>query len=123
MCCSQCSSSSPVPVAPTQNKKHAKKSFCPVRNDNEPGPSQEQEEAEPEMITQSLTLSKLRDMPKDFSRHPGEHIVTWLLSCWDNGASSLELEDREDKQMGTLSREGGIDKAIGKMAQTLSLWR
>ncbi|GAB0209819.1 hypothetical protein GRJ2_003447600 [Grus japonensis] len=62
-------------------------------------------------------------MRKDFSRLPGEHIITWLLCCWDNGASSLELEGREAKQLGSLSREGGIDKAIGKKAQALSLWR
>ncbi|GAB0183663.1 hypothetical protein GRJ2_000831600 [Grus japonensis] len=62
-------------------------------------------------------------MWKDFSCLPGEHIITWLLHCWDNGASSLELEGREAKQLGSLSREGGIDKAIGKKAQALSLWR
>ncbi|GAB0180244.1 hypothetical protein GRJ2_000489700 [Grus japonensis] len=43
--------------------------------------------------------------------------------CWDNGASSLELEGREAKQLGSLSREGGIDKVIGKKTQALSLWR
>ena len=53
-------------------------------------------------------------MWKDFSRHPGEHIATWLLRCWDNGASSLELEGKEAKQLGSLARDGGIDKAIGK---------
>ena len=53
-------------------------------------------------------------MRKDFSCRPGEHIITWLLRCWDNGAGSLELEDKEAKQLGSLSREGGIDKAIGK---------
>ncbi|GAB0207076.1 hypothetical protein GRJ2_003173200 [Grus japonensis] len=95
-----------------------------VRDDDEPGPSREQEEEpEPEVITRSLSLSELRDMRKDFSRLPGEHIITWLLRCWDNGASSLELEGREAKQLGSLSREGGIDKAIGKKAQALSLWR
>ncbi|GAB0209883.1 hypothetical protein GRJ2_003454000 [Grus japonensis] len=62
-------------------------------------------------------------MRKDFSRLPGEHIITWLLRCWDNRASSLEMEGREAKQLGSLSREGGIDKAIGKKAQALSLWR
>jgi len=62
-------------------------------------------------------------MRKDFSRHPGEHIVTWLLRCWDNRASSLELEGKEDKQLGSLTREGAIDKAIGKKEQVLSLWR
>jgi len=46
-----------VTVTPIQKKKYTKKSFHPVRDDNEPGPSQEQEEeAEPEII---LSLSKL----------------------------------------------------------------
>ncbi|KAK4824465.1 hypothetical protein QYF61_015863 [Mycteria americana] len=53
----------------------------------------------------------------------GEHIVTWLLRSWDNRASSLELEGREAKQVGSLSRQGGIDKEIGKGAEALSLWR
>ena len=52
-----------------------------------------------------------------------DHIVTWLLRCWDNGASSLELEGKEAKQLGSLSGEGGVDKAIGKKPQALSLWR
>jgi len=62
-------------------------------------------------------------MQKDFSYHPGEHIVTWLLRCWDNGASSLELEGREAKELGSLAREEGINKVIGKKTQALSLWR
>ncbi|GAB0209836.1 hypothetical protein GRJ2_003449300 [Grus japonensis] len=103
---------------------YTKKSVRLVKDDDEPGPSREQEEeAEPEVITRSLSLSELRDMRKDFSCLPGEHNITWLLRCWDNGASSLELEGREAKQLGSLSREGGIDKAIGKKAQALSLWR
>ncbi|GAB0198287.1 hypothetical protein GRJ2_002294700 [Grus japonensis] len=114
----------PVSVAPIHKKKYTKKSVRLVRDDDEPGPSREQEEEpEPEVITRSLSLSELRDMRKDFSHLPGEHIITWLLRCWDNGASSLELEGREAKQLGSLSREGGIDKAIGKKAQALSLWR
>ncbi|GAB0199239.1 hypothetical protein GRJ2_002389300 [Grus japonensis] len=114
----------PVSVAPIHKKKYTRKSVRLVRDDDEPGTSREQEEEpEPEVITRSLSLSELRDMRKDFSRLPGEHIITWLLQCWDNGASSLELEGREAKQLGSLSREGGIDKAIGKKAQALSLWR
>jgi len=112
----------PVQVAVTAIQK--KKSDHPMRNDNEPGPSQEQEkESEPQIITRSLSLSELRDTQKGFSRHPGEYIVTCLLRCWDKGASSLELEDREDKQLGCLAREEGIDKASGKKAQVLNLWR
>jgi len=35
----------------------------------------------------------------------------------------LELEGKEAKQLGSLAREGGIDKDIGKTEQVLSLWR
>ncbi|GAB0207253.1 hypothetical protein GRJ2_003190900 [Grus japonensis] len=82
-----------------RKKKYTKKSVCLVEDDDdEPGPSREQEEEpEPEVITRPLSLSELRDMRKDFSCLPGEHIITWLLRCWDNGASSLELEGREAK--------------------------
>jgi len=107
-------------VAPTEEKKCTKKSDRPGRGDNELGPSQE---TEPEIIARSLSLSELRDLWKDFSCHPGEHIVTWLLRCWDNGAGSWESEGREAKQLGSLARAGGIDKAVGKKEQALSLWR
>jgi len=110
----------PVAVAPAKLKKDAKKSDHSGRDDDEPGSSRE---TETEIITRSLSLSELLDVRKDFSCHPGEHIVTWLLRCWDNGASSLELEGKEAKQLGSLDREGDIDKAIGKKAEVLSLWR
>jgi len=35
----------------------------------------------------------------------------------------LELEGKEAKQLGSVARDGGIDKAIGKKEQVLSLWR
>jgi len=35
----------------------------------------------------------------------------------------LELEGKEAKQLGSLAREGGIDKAVGKKEQVLNLWR
>ncbi|GAB0208114.1 hypothetical protein GRJ2_003277100 [Grus japonensis] len=115
----------PVSVAPIHKKKYTRKWVRLVKDDDEPGPSREQEEEpEPEVIPpQSLSLSELRDMRKDCSHLRGKQIITWLLRCWDNGASSLELEGREAKQLGSLSREGGTDKAIGKKAQALSLWR
>jgi len=62
-------------------------------------------------------------MRKDFSHHTGEHIVTWLWRSWENGASILELEGKEAKLLGSLARDGGIDKAIGKKQQILSIWR
>ncbi|GAB0207941.1 hypothetical protein GRJ2_003259800 [Grus japonensis] len=62
-------------------------------------------------------------MQKYFSHPSGKHIVTWLLQCWDNGTRSLELEGKEAKQLGSLSREGGIDRATGRKTPALSLWR
>lgn len=62
-------------------------------------------------------------MGKDFIYCPGEHIITWLLKYWDNGTSSLELEGREAKHLGSLSRERAIAKLIGKGIQLLSLRR
>jgi len=35
----------------------------------------------------------------------------------------LEREGRKAKQLGSLSREGVIDKAFGKKTQAFSLWR
>jgi len=110
----------PVAVTPVKLKKDAKRADHSGRDDDEPGSSRE---IEPEIISWSLSLGELGDMRKDFYRHPGEHIVTWLLRCWDNRASSLELEGKEAKQLGSLARDGGIDKAIGKKEQVLSLWR
>jgi len=101
----------PIVVAPVKLKKDAKKADRSGRDNNEPGSSRE---IETEIITRSLSLSKLQDMRKGLSRNTGEHIVTWLLRCWDNEASSLELEGKEAKQLGSLPRDGDIDKAIGK---------
>ncbi|XP_049649835.1 uncharacterized protein LOC126035345 [Accipiter gentilis] len=114
----------PVSVAPVHRKKYTKKSVRLAKDEGEPGSSREpEEEAEPEVITRSLSLSELRDMRKDFGCCIGEHIITWLPRCWDNGANSLELKGRETKQLGSLAREGGIGKAIGRGTQAISLWR
>ncbi|MCQ4179296.1 hypothetical protein FK518_27370 [Klebsiella pneumoniae] len=115
-------SSTPVSVAPV-HKKYTKKSVRIVKDDDEPGPSHDQGDTEGEVVTRSLSLSELRDMRKDFSRNQGEQLVTWLLRCWDRGASSLELEGREARQLGSLSREAAIDRAIGRESAACSLWR
>jgi len=101
----------PVAVTPVKLKKDAKRADRSGRDDNETGSSRE---IETEIITRSLSLGELRDMRKDFSRHPGEHIVTWLLRCWNNGASSLELEGKEAKQLGSLTRDGALTRPLGR---------
>ena len=62
-------------------------------------------------------------MQKDFSRQPDEQILSWLLRCWNIGASSQELEGKEARQLGSLAKDKAIDKGIGKGAGVLSLWR
>lgn len=55
-------------------------------------------------------------MPRDFSHHEDKNTVTWLLRCYisDNGASGLELEGKEAKQLGSLSREAALGRVIEK---------
>ncbi|GAB0203945.1 hypothetical protein GRJ2_002860100 [Grus japonensis] len=62
-------------------------------------------------------------MRKDFSCQPSKLILSWLLRCWDIGASSQELESKEAWQLGCLARDKAIDKVIGKREGVLSLWR
>ncbi|CAN0331857.1 unnamed protein product, partial [Bubo scandiacus] len=58
-----------VSVAPIHKKKYTRKSLCSVQGDDEPGPSrQQEEEAEPVIVTQSLSL--MRDIRKDLIHHP-----------------------------------------------------
>ncbi|KAK4810717.1 hypothetical protein QYF61_007691 [Mycteria americana] len=77
------------------------------RFDQEAGPSAKKleegvrefrQEAE---TTQSLASSELRDMQKDYSCQPG----------------------KEAQQLGSLARNQGIDRGIGKEAAIFSLWR
>ncbi|KAK4806861.1 hypothetical protein QYF61_012582 [Mycteria americana] len=118
-----------VSVAPIHKKKSWKRKSARLEREDEGArPSQREEDEDEELVNEmeaarSLSLSDLRDMRKDFSRRPREHIVTWLLRCWDSGASSQELEGKEAKQLGSISREGGIDKAIGKGEPARSRWR
>lgn len=100
-----------------QKRKYTGKTALAGKGEDEAGPSWEQEE-EPERTTQSL-----HNIQKDCSSQPNEPVVTWLLPCWDMGASSLELEGREAKQLGSLSREVSIDRVIRRLVHTLSLWR
>ncbi|GAB0192637.1 hypothetical protein GRJ2_001729100 [Grus japonensis] len=65
----------PVSVAPIHKKKYTRKLVRLVKDDDESGPSREQEESEPEVITRSLSLSELRDMRKDFGMSPEEEVT------------------------------------------------
>ncbi|PKU35649.1 hypothetical protein llap_14051 [Limosa lapponica baueri] len=74
-------------------------------------------------VVESPSLEDLQNMMKDFSRHEGETLISWLLQCWDNGADAIDLDVSKAKQLGNLAKEGGTDKAVGRSTNTLSLWR
>ena len=81
-------------------------------DEDEAGLSWRCKEEESELIMEeltvwSLTMTELWGMWKELSCHPGVHIVTWLLQCWNNGASSLDLVGSEARQQGSLSRKRG----------------
>lgn len=48
---------------------------------------------------------------------------SWLLKCWANGASGLELEDREAQQLGSLTRDHLTHKIVRKGTDVCNLWR
>jgi len=61
---------------------------------------------------------------KDFSHHPNEHIVTWLLQCWDNGANSVLLDSREACQLGSIAKNSAIDRGISRCQdEAFTLWK
>lgn len=85
-----------------------------VEDEDEAGPSwrckveESDESVKMEAITVwSQSTSELWDMWKILSCHPGKHIVNWLIHCWNNGTSSLDLVGSEARQEESLSGERG----------------
>lgn len=100
-------------VARIQKKKSKSKSVHVVSDEEEAGPSQE-EEAGPEIITWTLSLCELWDMRKDFSLQSGEPLMTWVLWCWAIVAHGMKLDGNDTWQLGFMSWDASIDQAIGK---------
>ncbi|RMC22051.1 hypothetical protein DUI87_02922 [Hirundo rustica rustica] len=93
----------PVAVAPVQKKKSKSKSVCIVTDEDVAGPSHPAEEAEPEIITRSLSLGELRDLWREFTYQTNESILTWLFHIWDAEANDTILDRSEARQLGSLS--------------------
>ncbi|XP_071664451.1 uncharacterized protein [Patagioenas fasciata] len=72
--------------------------------------------------TRFFSPGELRDLRKDFSRREGENILTWLLWYWDNGAETIELEGGEARQLGSLSKDSTVDRAISRESNATTLW-
>jgi len=62
-------------------------------------------------------------MQKDCNHQPGEWIAAWLLQQWGNRANSQQLEGEEAQQLGSLARNWGNKRRLGKQTAICSLWR
>ena len=52
-----------------------------------------------------------------------ETVVTWLLRCWDSGASSLSLDGNEARELGDIARDKSIDRGISRCLDgAVTLW-
>ncbi|NXA81833.1 DZIP3 ligase, partial [Thryothorus ludovicianus] len=65
---------------------------------------------------------KLREIRQRFARLPGESLLLWLYKCWSAGADVVLLDRSEAKQLGSLSRNVGVDWEIRRGTGTRSLW-
>ncbi|NWZ33188.1 DZIP3 ligase, partial [Brachypodius atriceps] len=66
---------------------------------------------------------KLQEIRQRFTRSPGQPILHWLYYCWCLGADlAIFVDGYEAKQLGSLSCDVALDRVIGRMTGTLSLW-
>ncbi|XP_051497681.1 uncharacterized protein LOC127395177 [Apus apus] len=73
-------------------------------------------------LAHPFSVKELRLMRKDFTRIDGEGILPWLLRCFDSGAETYNVDEREAKQLGSLARDAGIDRALSSKTGTTTLW-
>ena len=74
-------------------------------------------------VRRPLKMSEIISSRKEFERRPNETVVTWLLRCWDSGASSLSLDGNEARQLGDIAGDKSIDRAISRcLDEAATLW-
>ena len=74
-------------------------------------------------VRQPLKMTKIQGSGKEFTWRPNKTPVTWLLHCWDGGASSLSLDGNEAHQLGGIARHSSIDRRISRsLDRAASLW-
>ena len=140
-----------IPVAPVEGKKWKRVSSRlerkreeeeeEVEEDPGEGPSSEPppsrkakgktkrraEESDEEEVSittrRPLKMTEIQGSRKEFTRHPNETLVSWLVRCWDSGAHSLSLDGNEARQLGAIARDPAIDRGISRCSdEAASLW-
>ena len=86
--------------------------------------AEESDEEEVSVITRRpLKMTEIQGSRKEFTRRPNETLVSWLVHCWDGGASSLSLDGNEAHQLGAIARDPAIDKGISRCLDgAATLW-
>jgi len=65
-------------------------------------------------IRRSLKMTEIQGIRKEFMQYPNETVVSWLLWCWDNRASSVSLNSNEACQLGNITWHSAIDRGISR---------
>ena len=63
-------------------------------------------------VRRPLKMTEIQGSRKELTWRSNKTLVTWLLRCWDAGASNLSPDGNEARQLGDIAREksngGGI---------------
>lgn len=63
-------------------------------------------------------------MWKDYTQHRNENIVTWMLWCWDAGASNVDLGGKETLWLVGIIRDPASARGISrKQNWAYTLWK
>jgi len=87
------------------------------------GEESEEEEVTVTTIHQPLKMTEIQGSRKEFIQHPNETVVTWLLWCWDSGASSMSLDGNKALQRENIAQDSAIDRGISRcLNRFATLW-
>ncbi|XP_021239577.1 uncharacterized protein LOC110391946 [Numida meleagris] len=104
---------SPKPPAPRRAREETKRH----------GEESEEEGGTATTARQPLDRTEIQGWRNEFARRPNEAVVSWLVRCWDRGASSLILDGNEARQLGSIARDSAVDRGIGRcLPGATNLW-
>ncbi|XP_048781520.1 uncharacterized protein LOC125683982 isoform X1 [Lagopus muta] len=87
------------------------------------GEESEEEEFAVSTARPAREVTEFHRSREEFVRHPNEAVVTWLLRCWDSGASSVLLDGNGARQLGSIAGDSAIDRGISRCLRGVTtLW-
>ncbi|XP_052561347.1 uncharacterized protein LOC128091953 isoform X3 [Tympanuchus pallidicinctus] len=87
------------------------------------GEESEEEEFAVSAARPAREVTEFHGSREQFVRHPNEAVVTWLLRCWDSGASSVLLDGNGARQLGSIAGDSAMDRGISRCLRGVTtLW-